>query len=273
MNSLTMPAGDRLPIVYQDDRLVAVRKPSGLLVHRSALARGETRFALQLLRDQLGQRVYPLHRLDRPTSGLLLFALDPDAARELGEAFTTRQVAKRYLAVVRGVGPECERLDYPLREEDAARPKAEMPAQPACTEIRRLDSVELPIQVDRYPQARYSLIEARPLSGRRHQIRRHLSRRGYPIIGDAKHGKGLHNRFFRDRLGCERLLLAAVGLSLWHPGRQATLHLSGALEPDMQRLLTHFGWAGHAPTDTYRFSDVPSPEAALASIQACEELP
>lgn len=273
MNSVTMPVSDRLPIVYQDDTLVAVRKPSGLLVHRSALARGETRFALQLLRNQLGQRVYPLHRLDRPTSGLLLFALDPQAARELGEAFTTRQVAKRYLAVVRGVGPECERLDYPLREEDGARPKAEMPAQPACTEIRRLDSVELPVRVDRYPQARYSLIEARPLSGRRHQIRRHLSRRGYPIIGDAKHGKGLHNRFFRDRLGCERLLLAAVGLSLWHPGRQATLHLSGALEPDMQRLFAHFGWAGHAPSDAYRFSDAPSPEAAFAATHACEELP
>ncbi|WP_244613099.1 pseudouridine synthase [Modicisalibacter radicis] len=271
MNSLTMPASDRLPIVYQDDILVAVRKPSGLLVHRSALARGETRFALQLLRDQLGRRVYPLHRLDRPTSGLLLFALDPEVARELGEAFTARQVAKRYLAVVRGVGPEQERLDYPLREEDGARPKAEMPAQPACTEIRRLDSVELPVQVDRYPQARYSLIEARPLTGRRHQIRRHLSRRGYPIIGDAKHGKGLHNRFFRDRLGCERLLLAAVGLSLWHPRRRATLHLSGALEPDMQQLFAHFGWAGHAPTDAHRFSDAPTPGTDFASTHACED--
>lgn len=272
MSSATTRADERLPIVYRDATLVAVRKPSGLLVHRSALARGETRFALQLLRDQLGQRVYPLHRLDRPTSGLLLFALDPQTARELGEAFTTRQVAKRYLAVVRGVGPEHERLDYPLREEDGARPKAEMPAQPACTEIRRLDSVELPVRVDRYPQARYSLIEARPLSGRRHQIRRHLSQRGYPIIGDAKHGKGLHNRFFHDQLGCGRLLLAAVGLSLWHPGRQTMLHLSGALEPDMQRLFAHFGWAGHAPTDVHRWSDDPVSGAAFASTHAHKDL-
>lgn len=247
-----------LPIVYQDDTLVAVRKPSGLLVHRTALARGETRFALQTLRDQLGRHVYPVHRLDRPTSGLLLFALDPAMATALGEEFTAQRVHKRYLAVVRGVGPEHEWLDGPLREEDGQRPKAEMPAQPACTEVRRLDSVELPIQVDRFPQARYSLMEARPLTGRRHQIRRHLSRRGYPIIGDAKHGKGLHNRFFRQRFDCSRLLLAAVGLSFHHPGRQTTLHLSAALEADMQCLFETFGWAGHLPRDAIRWEDDPT---------------
>lgn len=248
---------DALPIVYQDDTLVAVRKPSGLLVHRTPLARGETRFALQLLRDQLGRHVYPVHRLDRPTSGLLLFALDPATATALGEEFTAQRVRKRYLAVVRGIGPEHEWLDAPLREEDDRRPKAEMPAQPACTQVRRLDSVELPVQVDRYPQARYSLMEARPLSGRRHQIRRHLSRRGYPIIGDAKHGKGLHNRFFRDQFDCPRLLLAAVGLSFFHPARQMTLNLSAALEADIQRLFERFGWAGHLSTDAIRWEDAP----------------
>ncbi|MCP1365359.1 pseudouridine synthase, partial [Halomonas sp. BBD48] len=248
-----------LPIVYQDDTLVAIRKPSGLLVHRSALARGETRFALQMLRDQLGRHVYPVHRLDRPTSGLLLFALSPSMATALGEAFTAQQIRKRYLAVVRGVGPEHEWLDNPLREEDGSRPKAEMPAQPARTEIRRLDSVELPVQVDRYPQARYSLMEARPATGRRHQIRRHLSQRGYPIIGDAKHGKGLHNRFFRDQLGCGRLLLAAVGLSFRHPAYDAVLHLSAAVDDDMHRLFDTFGWAGHLPCDDIHWHDALSP--------------
>ena len=249
---------EALPIVYQDDTLVAVRKPSGLLVHRTALARGETRFALQMLRDQLGRHVYPVHRLDRPTSGLLLFALSPAMATALGEGFTAQRVHKRYLAVVRGIGPEHEWLDNPLREEDASRPKAEMPAQPACTEIRRLDSVELPVQVDRYPRARYSLMEARPTTGRRHQIRRHLSKRGYPIIGDAKHGKGLHNRFFRDRLGCARLLLAAVGLRFRHPALDATLQLSAAVDADMQRLFESFGWAGHLPRDDLHW-DEPGP--------------
>lgn len=252
---------EALPIIYQDDTLVAVRKPSGLLVHRTALARGETRFALQLLRDQLGQHVYPVHRLDRPTSGLLLFALDPDTARALGAEFTAQRVHKRYLAVVRGVGPEHEWLDNPLREEDAKRPKAEMPAQPARTEVRRLDSVELPVQVDRYPQTRYSLIEARPLSGRRHQIRRHLSGRGYPIIGDAKHGKGLHNRFFRERLDCPRLLLAAVSMSFRHPDHQATLRLDAALDTDMCQLFERFGWSGHLPIDAIRWESAAQTEA------------
>jgi len=255
-----------LPILYRDDHLVAVRKPPGLLVHRTALARGESRFALQLLRDQLGRHVYPVHRLDRPTSGVLLFALDSDTARELGEAFAAHRVHKRYLAVVRGVGPERDRLDGPLREEDGARPKAEMPAQPALTEVRRLDGVELPVSVDRYPTTRYSLMEARPLTGRRHQIRRHLSRRGYPIIGDAKHGKGVHNRFFRERLDCPRLLLAAVELHVWHPRAAATLCLRGALEPDMQRLFARFGWSAHAPTDGYHWS-----EAAPAASRGIAE--
>mgnify|MGYP002735274347 CR=1 FL=1 len=236
-----------LPILYQDDYLVAVHKPAGLLVHRSALARGESRFLVQTLRDQLGQRVYPVHRLDRPTSGLMIVALSSAIAARLAEAFSGLRVAKRYLAVVRGIGPDDERLDYALREEDGSRPKAEMPAMAAITEVRRLDSVELPVRIDRYPSSRYSLMEARPLTGRRHQIRRHLSRRGYPIIGDAKHGKGLHNRFFAEQLDCPQLLLAAVGLSLEHPVSGEMLNLSCALDPVMTRLFERFGWAGHLP--------------------------
>lgn len=243
-----------LDILYRDDHLVAVHKPSGLLVHRTALAHGESRFMVQTLRDQLGQRVYPVHRLDRPTSGVMVFALSTEIAARLASAFTTQTVAKRYLAVVRGIGPEQESLDYPLREEDGSRPKAEMPAMTAVTDIRRLDSVELPVQVDRYPSTRYSLIEARPLTGRRHQIRRHLSRRGYPIIGDAKHGKGNHNRFFRERLDCPRLLLAAVELNFQHPGDGRFLSVSAALQEDMHGLFERFGWAGHLPLPDIQWS-------------------
>ncbi|ATJ81375.1 pseudouridine synthase [Halomonas beimenensis] len=238
-----------LPILYRDDHLVAVHKPAGLLVHRSALARGERHFLLQTLRDQLGRRVYPVHRLDRPTSGLMVFALTPAIATRLAEAFEARRVDKRYLAVVRGNGPDAERLEYALREEDGRRPKAEMPALEAVTEVRRLDSVELPVRVDRYPTSRYSLMEARPLTGRRHQIRRHLSRRGYPIIGDAKHGKGVHNRFFAERLDCPRLLLAAVGLAFDHPVEGHRLDLGCALDAPMTSLFRRFGWAGHLPAN------------------------
>jgi tRNA pseudouridine65 synthase len=241
-----------LTLLHRDDYLVAVHKPSGLLVHRSKLAQGESVFLLQRLRDQLGQRVYPVHRLDRPTSGVMVFALDPSTAARLGEAFAQRQTRKRYLAVVRGIGPEHERLDYALREEDGSRPKAEMPALEAITEIRRLDSVELPVQVDRYPTSRYSLMEVLPMTGRRHQIRRHLSRRGYPIIGDAKHGKGNHNRFFAERLDCPRLLLAAVGLSFEHPVEGYRLAVSCCLDNAMTTLFQRFGWAGHLPVASAR---------------------
>ena len=250
--SMTAP----LSLLHQDDHLVAVHKPAGLLVHRSALARGEREFLLQRLRDQLGCRVYPVHRLDRPTSGAIVFALDPETAASLQAAFTARRVEKRYLAVVRGLGPQHERLDYPLRAEEGRRPKAEMPAMTAMTEVRRLDSVELPVQVDRYPQSRYSLMEARPQTGRRHQIRRHLSRRGYPIIGDAKHGKGNHNRFFAEHLECPRLLLAAVGLAFDHPVSGRRLDLCCPLDACMTRLFERFGWSGHLPAP--RHPDRPS---------------
>jgi len=236
-----------LPILYHDDHLIAVHKPAGLLVHRSPLARGESEFLLQRLRDQIGQRVYPVHRLDRPTSGVIVFALSSDIAQRLNAAFTERRVDKRYLAVVRGVGPDSDRLDSPLREEDGSRPKAEMPAMEATTLVQRLDSVELPVSVDRYPQARYSLMAVQPLTGRRHQIRRHLSGRGYPIIGDAKHGKGNHNRFFREQLECPRLLLAAVGLAFDHPLSDERLTLTCPLDATMTELFARFGWNAHLP--------------------------
>jgi len=241
-----------LTLLYQDEHLVAVHKPPGLLVHRSALSRGETEFLLQRLRDQIGQRVYPVHRLDRPTSGVMVFALSSAVAASLCQAFSEQQIDKRYLAVVRGSAPEHERLDYALREEDGTRPKAEMPAMPAATEIMRLDSVELPVQVDRYPKARYSLVEARPLTGRRHQIRRHLSRRGYPIIGDAKHGKSVHNRFFAQRLDAPRLLLAATHLAFEHPMLGQRIVLECALDAPMEALFHRFGWAGHLPLNRQR---------------------
>ncbi|MFC0267267.1 pseudouridine synthase [Kushneria aurantia] len=244
-----------IPILYRDDHLVVVHKPSGALVHRSAMARHAGRVMLQTLRDQLGQRVYPVHRLDRPTSGALLFALDDDTASALNRQFREHRVDKRYLAVVRGIGPEAATLDRPLRDEEGPRPKAQMPAQPALTRVRRLDSVELPVRIDRYPTSRYSLMEARPESGRRHQIRRHLSGCGHPIIGDAKHGKGVHNRFFRDHLDAGRLLLAAVGLGFHHPVSGRWMSVSAAPEADFAALLTHFGWSGHLPPDSVSVSD------------------
>jgi tRNA pseudouridine65 synthase len=237
---------ETLPILYQDDQLVAVHKPAGLLVHRSWIDRHETRFALQLVRDQIGQLVYPLHRLDKPTSGVLLFALDPETARSLGAAFAAGAVEKTYLAVVRGIPPENGVIEHPLREEydrhDDPRARAGKDPQPARTSYRRLATVELPFAVGRYPSSRYALIEARPHTGRKHQLRRHFKHLFHPLIGDSKYGEGRHNQFFRQQFDCHRLLLAAVEMTLRHPRDGRKLTLTAPLEASFSCLLDAFGW-------------------------------
>ena len=205
MTALPPPTGCAeapLHILYRDDGLIAIDKPSGLLVHRSDIDRRETRFAVQLLRDQIGRRVYPAHRLDRGTSGMLLFAYDGETASKLGAQFESRAVEKTYLAVVRGHPPESGVIDHPLarRPDDYEHlpANASLAAQPALTRYRRLAVTELPYAVDRYPTSRYALVELNPETGRRHQLRRHLKHLAHPIIGDSTYGKGRHNRLFQE---------------------------------------------------------------------------
>ena len=237
-----------IPILYQDADYVVVSKPAGLLVHRSLLDRGETQFAMQLVRDQIGQHVFPVHRLDRPTSGALIFALSSGAARLMSEEFSARRVAKTYWAVVRGVPPASVRVDYPLREELDAMTDviSEKDAQSAVTEVWLLGSVELPFAVDRYPTSRYSLVEARPWTGRKHQIRRHLRHLGHPIVGDITHGVGKHNRFFEEHFKIRRLLLASVAVSFAHPVSGEMISVRAPLAEDFCRLLVAMGWSEHA---------------------------
>ena len=239
-----------LPILFQDDRLVAIHKPSGLLVHRSELDRHETRFAVQLLRDQLGRHVYPAHRLDRGTSGVLLFALDKDTARLVSGQFERQHVAKTYLAVVRGHPPESGHIDHPLsrRRDDAewVGEKASEAAQPAVTDFRRLATCELPHAVDRYPTSRYALVELYPQTGRRHQLRRHLKHISHPIIGDATFGKGRHNRLFQTLFGSTRMLLACTRLQLRHPDGHE-LDIQAPPDDDFAGVLAALGWQSAPP--------------------------
>lgn len=225
----------RLPVIFRDEHFIVVDKPSGLLVHRTALD-PERDVALQRVRDQIGRRVYPVHRLDRPTSGLLAFALDPASAEALAGAFRGRDVEKRYLAVVRGWTPETGEVDRPLRDRDTGR------EQPAVTRYRRLATVELPIPVDPYPAARYSLVEVRPATGRRHQICRHLSGISHPLIGDTTHGKGPHNRLFRQHYGVHRLLLRAAALAFTHPYSGRQVALCRPWDETFEPLCAAFGW-------------------------------
>ncbi|MGQ9425243.1 tRNA pseudouridine(65) synthase TruC [Gilvimarinus sp. F26214L] len=235
-----------LEVIYRDQHLVAINKPSGLLVHRSKIDRHETTFALQLVRDQIQQHVFPVHRLDKPTSGVLLFALSAEVARALSEQFAQQAVSKRYLAVVRGYAPEGGTIDHPLTEEQDKmtdrRARQNKAPQAAITTFKRLATIELPVCVDRYPQTRYSLVEALPLTGRKHQIRRHLKHIAHPIIGDAKHGKGVHNRFFQTEFGCHRLLLACVEMGFAHPITQQRILLHAGLDGDFLSVMQRFGW-------------------------------
>lgn len=208
-----------LEVLHQDDLLIAVHKPSGLLVHRSMLDRHETRFALQMVRDQTGRHVHAAHRLDKGTSGVLLFAFKREVASALASAFERREVGKRYLAIVRGHPAEAGTIDHALvrRDEEAGGERGDGPLQDAVTHYRRLECFELPVTVDRYPTSRYALLELEPETGRRHQIRRHLKHISHPIIGDSTWGKGRHNRMIAERYGVARQLLACTGLHLPHP--------------------------------------------------------
>ncbi|TXS92945.1 pseudouridylate synthase [Parahaliea maris] len=243
MTDTDSAADTPLPVIYRDEQLVAINKPSGLLVHRSLIDRRETRFALQLVRDQIGQRVYPVHRLDKPTSGVLLFALDSGTARTLSTAFEERRVGKEYLAVVRGYCPEAGTIDHPIRDDpDPLLKQDRGPPRDARTRYRRLATVELPHAVDRYPSARYSLVALEPETGRKHQLRRHMKHLGHPIIGDAKHGKGVHNRFFAEQLQAPRLLLACTGLRIAHPVTNQPLHLQAPVDAVFRHLVVTFDW-------------------------------
>jgi tRNA pseudouridine65 synthase len=247
-----MAGNDMLPIVFCDEHLVAIHKPAGLLVHRTVLDAHERRFALQMLRQQIGRRVYPVHRLDKGASGVLLFALSREVGRMLGAMFEQRQVGKRYLAVVRGYPDAAGEIDHRLRRHfDAVERVAEAAlaaaAQEAISRYRRLATIELPYRVDRYPTSRYALVELEPLSGRRHQLRRHLKHIAHPIIGDATYGKGAHNRLFQQLFACDRLLLASTELRLAHPVTGASLTLTAPLAADFARLLDRLGWTSAVP--------------------------
>jgi tRNA pseudouridine65 synthase len=213
---LQLTMSDQLSILYRDEHLIAINKPSGLLVHRSEIDRHETRFAMQLLRDQIGQYVFPVHRLDKPTSGVLLFALSAEAAALMGPIFAEHKAQKTYVAVVRGIAPHQQRIDYALAEEqdkfsDKKARTAE--AKPAVTDIQRLAEIALPYKLDKYPESRYSLVRCLPHTGRKHQIRRHLK------------------------------------LVFTHPVLNCGLKITAPLDETMSNLLRRFDWVDKVPTE------------------------
>jgi len=254
-------AGETLDILYRDEDVVVVNKPSGLLVHRSMIDRHETRFAVQILREQLGCYVYPAHRLDKPTSGALVFALNKAAARNLSEQFSglSQRPVKKYLAVVRGYAPDDIDVDHPLREDldkmtdrHAEQDKA---PQDAKSRFACLNKIELAVEIEGHKTSRYSLIDCQPFTGRKHQLRRHCKHISHPIIGDAKHGRGRHNRYFKDELGYGRLLLHAYQLQFVHPSKLSLINCVAPLDQVFTGLLKQFDWQHSLPTALQEIHD------------------
>ncbi|MCG7498382.1 tRNA pseudouridine(65) synthase TruC [Vibrio sp. Of7-15] len=235
-----------LEIVYRDEYLIAVNKPAGMLVHRSWLDKHETQFVMQTLRDQIGQHVFPLHRLDRPTSGVLFFALSSEIASQVMPLFASREMKKTYHAVVRGWITEGATLDYALKEElDKIADKnatKEPEAKEAITEYRPLAQIEVPYSTGRFPTSRYCLMEMKPHTGRKHQLRRHMHHLSHPIIGDTSHGDGRHNRLFREHYDCHRLMLHASELAFTHPITNENVIIKAGFDAVWLKLIEEFGW-------------------------------
>lgn len=230
----------QLPIIYHDAHIVAINKPSGLLVHRSAIDRHETRFAVQTLRDQLGRRVYPVHRLDKPTSGVLLFAFSAEMTQKISGDW--QAVKKRYLAITRGKLSETV-LNHPVRTiSESGKEKI----QDAETAFTPLMSAQLPISFGKrateFNYTHFSLVEAMPKTGRKHQIRKHLKHLNHPIVGDTRYGRGEINRYFREAYQLNRLMLHCQSMRLSHPLTGKMLTLYAPLDSRWYQLLGAMPW-------------------------------
>lgn len=219
-----------LEIIYQDENLIAINKPHGLLVHQSSIARDATEFALQLLRDQVGKHVSPVHRLDRKTSGILLFAFDKASETAMHQQFMNTETDKKYLAILRGFTPDTMDIDYPLAKENGTM-------QDAFTSFRTLQRAEVAVAFGKHQTSRYSLVEATPKTGRMHQLRRHFSHILHPIIGDRTHGCNKQNKFFKAQWDMTTMLLHASELAFTHPITKEKIHLKAGLHDEFKRVM------------------------------------
>lgn len=226
-----------LDIIFRDEHLIAINKPHGLLVHRSPIAADAAEFALQSLRDQVGKKVNPVHRIDRKTGGILLFAFDKQVEIAMQKQFADNQVGKRYLAIVRGHTPNEEAIDYPLRKENGM-------LQEAHTTYKTLMRTELDVPFGSHPTSRYSLVEAAPATGRMHQLRKHFSHIFHPIIGDRTHGCNKQNKLFKEKWQMETMLLHAASLSFNHPVSGDEITIEAPLQAEFLRVIRLMGWEG-----------------------------
>lgn len=224
-----------IEILWQDEYYAFINKPAGVLIHRSIFSSD---------RDTLIKRLYtqfeipplPVHRLDRPVSGVLATAFTSESAAALSESFRNSSIQKIYWAVVRGYIPKEGRIDTALKNYDTLEMKESL------TDYRRIDTVEYPLRSRKYETSRYSLVEIRPRTGRFHQIRRHLAGIGYPIVGDTSHGDTFCNHHFSEHFGVDGLLLHAGKIELEHPITGEHLSITANPPERLKRVFDLFKW-------------------------------
>ncbi len=220
-----------LKILFEDESLIAIHKPNGLLVHRTKIATDASEFALQILRDQIGQRVFPTHRLDRKTSGVLLFAKDEDTNRLMQMQFMDQKVSKNYKAIVRGWTENEGTIDYPLTTDKGK-------VQDAITHFKTLNQSEIDLPNGKFSTARFSLVQLMPETGRTHQLRKHLAHIFHPIIGDRPHGCNKQNKLFLEHFSMIEMLLHAEKLSFKHPHSGKTIIIQSEIQGEFKRMLS-----------------------------------
>lgn len=225
-----------IDVLFRDEFIAVVNKPSGLMAHASALARDENDFLHDRLREQFGCKIFLIHRLDRATSGCLLVAFDTQSASTLGKQFMTREVEKNYLAICRGWPEQLFTVDYDL---DGGPGKPEKKS--AVTEFKRLACAEIEVASAHHESSRYALMQCTPYTGRFRQIRRHLKHLSHHLIGDTSHGDGRHNRNFR-MMGVHRMLLHAWQLSFQHPANSKAMKITAPWDAEFEKAMQKLGW-------------------------------
>lgn len=195
------------------------------------MASDASEFAVQSLRDQLGQRVWPVHRLDRKTGGVLLFALSESINSAMQRQFMEGHIQKKYLAIVRGYTPDEQTIDYALRHPDTGV------MQDALTYFKTRQRAEIPLPFGRHATSRYSLVELTPTTGRMHQLRKHMAHILHPIIGDRPHGCNKQNKLFLEQFGMSTMLLHAQQLTFKHPETGEEITISAPIQAEFARMM------------------------------------
>jgi len=227
----------KIEILFEDDYIIIVNKPNNSLIHNSYYARNiKEPTLLELLNEQFGYDFYPVHRLDRKTSGVLVLAKQKENVAIFQELFNTNEIEKIYLGIVRGFVQETKLITSPVKNPDTQVYKD------AETNCEPLNTKQLDIAVYPYENSRYSLVKLTPTTGRMHQLRIHMNKISHPIVGDYKYGDRFHNRMFEQEFNCCNLFLHAHQLNFTHPISKTKINVKAGLPVDWIKIMDLFKW-------------------------------